>query len=479
MAIKKLKAPYDDYGVDSSGVVWSFKHGTKTKVKSRADKSGHLRVNLADKGSSKNGFREFYIHRLVARAFLGKGDGMVLHKDGDKNNNAASNLEYGSAKKNAQQREAHKRGDEADIIGDEVEFEDSAAPVWRFDNAVEARWEVTPEGYLRADRIVAAEAKIYEYADPNFPDGMRREFVTVQALDSLAQSLIGKPVTDEHPAAGKVTADTWRDLARGVVQLAWVEHPCDENDLQYPACIVSAVISDKALVDKVLKQNVREVSPGYDATLAPAPEGAEFGGAHFLQTARAGNHLAVVLRGRGGSTSSIRLDSAGHAITDEENMEKEELQKKLDEAEAARADMQKKLDAAQAKVDAYEAANKAKEGEDKKADEDKKDERNDAAFVAQYNDRRKAEQTAERFGVAFNAAAPTVDIKKAVVLAKLGADFRVDSAERIDVAFEVASALGGSTPSSFGDAYRRADAMPSTKTTVDEDLFAAYDKKRG
>ena len=482
---KKLKAPFGKYSIDSNGNVWSMVGGAESKVKPRDDKDGYLRVNLADGGTSKNGFKEVYIHKLVAKAFCGGGKGLVLHADGNRKNNKASNLSYGSISKNAKEREQHKR-ERADSE-DEVDVEDLlVSDVLRLDARVKAEWQITPEGYLVADRIIVAQSKVYEYADKTFPDGQRREFVTVEALESLANSLVGKPLTDEHPASGNVDARTWRTLARGTVQAAWVEHPSDDNDLEFPSCVARAVISDKDLIEKVLTKNIREVSPGYNATLSRVPDvsqtpdggGSLYGeaGAHFLQTSRAGNHLAVVSAGRGGAASAIRLDSLGHAYT-EDAMEKEELQKKLDATEKAMQELQAKNDAAQAKIDAFEADMLKKKTDAEEAEEAEKVPKLDAAdFVALYNDRKKTEELATRLDVKFNEKLATQDIKKAVIAARLGADFRrLDSVTEVDAAFEAVVQLtpAPNSPSQLSDAYRRADAKGPTAPSNDT-IFDVY-----
>jgi len=53
---------------------------------------GYYLLNLSKGGTKK----QYYIHRLVAAAFIGPcPDGkQVNHKDGDKSNNCSSNLEY-------------------------------------------------------------------------------------------------------------------------------------------------------------------------------------------------------------------------------------------------------------------------------------------------------------------------------------------------------------------------------------------------
>lgn len=480
MTEKRLKAPFDDYAVSDDGKVWSFKGagGKKSEVASREDKDGYLRVNLAN-SEDKNGFREVYIHKLVARAFLGKGQGQVLHKDGNNQNNAIGNLSYGSAATNAKQREAHARGDSCE--DDDIEFsdKDDIIGLWRFDSSVKAEWEITPEGYLHAKRVVVAQAKEYRYKDPSFPSGERVEFVTVPALESLARTLVGKPVTLEHPPAGRVTAETWRLLSRGVVAQAWVEHPSEHNDLEFPSCVVEAYVHDQELVNLVLKENLREVSPGYDATLAIPPASAtEYSGANFLQTSRAGNHLAITKAGRGGSASRIRLDSQGHAIN-EDTMTPEEMKTKLDAAEKAQADMQTKLDAQQAKIDAFEMASKKKEEAPVEKPEEKRMDSKD--YIGWYNERQEAEAAAVRVSAKYDKNATTLEIKNAVIKAQLGEGFRrLDSESEINGAFEAVVAMlpAPNTGKDLADRFRRADSTSTaTKTSPKEDVLGFYDKK--
>ncbi len=71
----------------------------RVKSKSRVLKpvyitGGYLAVSL---GRNK----QRTIHRLVAAAFFGVSDKMVLHKDGDRQNNIIENLYYGDAFANA------------------------------------------------------------------------------------------------------------------------------------------------------------------------------------------------------------------------------------------------------------------------------------------------------------------------------------------------------------------------------------------
>ena len=57
-------------------------------------RSGYVQIMLTDENNQR---KLKYLHRLVANAFLLPNDEIttVIHKDGDKANNKASNLEYG------------------------------------------------------------------------------------------------------------------------------------------------------------------------------------------------------------------------------------------------------------------------------------------------------------------------------------------------------------------------------------------------
>lgn len=56
-----------------------------------------------DTGMAKN----CTVHRLVALAFLPPGEGQIRHLDGNKLNNHATNLAWGTAKENASDRDSH------------------------------------------------------------------------------------------------------------------------------------------------------------------------------------------------------------------------------------------------------------------------------------------------------------------------------------------------------------------------------------
>lgn len=103
--IWKSVVGYEDlYEVSDLGRVRrtrAYNSSKKEPLKPVFDGKHYLRVSL----SSANKARAFNIHRLVANAFIGIGDGMVVnHINGDKLDNRLANLEVVSI----QQNEAHK-----------------------------------------------------------------------------------------------------------------------------------------------------------------------------------------------------------------------------------------------------------------------------------------------------------------------------------------------------------------------------------
>lgn len=160
----------------------------------------------------------------------------------------------------------------------------------------------TKDGFM-AVRARAARTGVYEYAgrdvDPDNAHGLRDQTIVKVLRDdatvfdtNAAQSFIGKPVTDDHPSVA-VTAGNWRDYARGTVMGAM-------RDGDYLA--FDLLLTDASAIAKV-DGGKRELSNGYSAQL-------EFGtfdhGCQARQTSIAGNHVALVDKGRAGPECSIR-----------------------------------------------------------------------------------------------------------------------------------------------------------------------------
>lgn len=157
----------------------------------------------------------------------------------------------------------------------------------------------TADGYLVA-RARASRSGIYEYSGREIdPKGERfaaddtvrvyRPEEEVFAADSVASFLM-KPVTNDHPAR-PVTADNWRDYAKGVVGKAL-------RDGEFLAFDI--VLMDKATIADV-ESGKRELSNGYASEIEFTPGQTE-DGQHFDATMKQirGNHVAIVDKGRAG-----------------------------------------------------------------------------------------------------------------------------------------------------------------------------------
>lgn len=81
---------HEGYYITSCGKVWSFKSNKFLKL--NPDRNGYLRVYLFKEGTLKT----FFVHRLVAEAYISNPDNLdtVDHKDKVKTHNYISNLQW-------------------------------------------------------------------------------------------------------------------------------------------------------------------------------------------------------------------------------------------------------------------------------------------------------------------------------------------------------------------------------------------------
>ena len=102
----------DGYEIGPDGRVWSvgsnWRGYGKREMEQRPDRDGYLYVRLTIDGKR----RKYRVHRLVAASFLPgcpSSQHQLRHMDGNKHNNSATNLAWGTAKDNADDRSRHGR----------------------------------------------------------------------------------------------------------------------------------------------------------------------------------------------------------------------------------------------------------------------------------------------------------------------------------------------------------------------------------
>lgn len=96
MEIWKKIEGYEDYEVSLTGQV---RKGAML-LKPYMSNSGYLRIKL----NNENGRKAFYVHRLVAMAFIPNPDNLpeINHKDHSKLNNSCFNIEWTTHKSNCE-----------------------------------------------------------------------------------------------------------------------------------------------------------------------------------------------------------------------------------------------------------------------------------------------------------------------------------------------------------------------------------------
>ena len=94
------------YAATESGDIWSYRK--KLFLKPYVSTGGYLKVNLFDRDGRAS---HKYVHRLVASSYLEVPEGAneVNHKDFDRANNSAANLEWCTHVENAKHTLKHGR----------------------------------------------------------------------------------------------------------------------------------------------------------------------------------------------------------------------------------------------------------------------------------------------------------------------------------------------------------------------------------
>lgn len=299
----------------------------------------------------------------------------------------------------------------------------------------------TRDGYL-AVRAKVARTGVYQYTgrevDPDNAHGLRDRAVVNVLRDeatvfdkAAVHSFIGKPITDNHPSEA-VTADNWRDHARGTIMGALRDGEALAFDLLLTdASAIAAVDAGK-----------RELSNGYAAELEfgdfRAPNGTPCQARQAKITG--GNHVALVDRGRAGPECRIAdafaLCDANPEAVARLNIATEKPVKTMlidgltvdvsnaDTAESTIKTLLAARDAATAKVTGLETQVATLTTDKATLEAENKQLKDSKPTPAQLRDAAKqfsiVVDKAKALGVAVTDAMDEAAIRKAVVTAKLG-----------------------------------------------------------
>ena len=176
--------------------------------------------------------------------------------------------------------------------------------VLRFDTGTLGKAERTPQGGIRVPAALT-RVGVFEYTNPD--GSIRREYRPAQEVsreDSL-RTLLDAPVTNLHH--GLVDASNWRRVSVGGVS----GQPRMDGD----HVVGDLVIQDQEVIGLVESGERREVSCGYtcdlDFTPGTTPTGERY---DAIQVGIQYNHVALVPRGRAGSSVALRLDAADNQL---------------------------------------------------------------------------------------------------------------------------------------------------------------------
>lgn len=231
-------------------------------------------------------------------------------------------------------------------------------------------------GFLTVDvPITRAGVFPYKRADGNMQ--MEAKLPEEIFSEATVASARAKPITDQHPPE-EVTLHNVSKYGKG---MSHTDSRVEDNMLK-----VSVTVTDHALIDRIKSGKQREISIGFLSDIVPEQGVYEGDAYQFAQRNVDINHIAIVDKGRAGSTVAIRADSdawqidnneggkrmAKYKIDEQEFEVPSEVKSHLEKQEAQLETAQNKAkdyDTLQGQHDALKADLKAKETELQEAQE--------------------------------------------------------------------------------------------------------------
>lgn len=141
--------------------------------------------------------------------------------------------------------------------------------------------------------------------------------------DSSLDTFRGAPITDGHPSV-PVDASNWSVLSKGHVSDS--VSPAENKFVR-----AELLIQDRAIIEEVISGDLTEISCGYECDLLNNP--GEINGERYdaIQKNIRINHIALLPKGlaRGGRELTVRFDSEGNQIMNEQTEAAPEVQEEV------------------------------------------------------------------------------------------------------------------------------------------------------
>lgn len=340
------------------------------------------------------------------------------------------------------------------------------------------RKERTPDGFLDLWGVAAAVG-VLPYPEHGFS-----AYVPAQTLRDAAASLVGQPVTIEHPEDG-VTPDNARHVTVGTVLESVFDEETGESRVHirlYDAEAIRAVESGEKA----------PLSPGYDVSWRDATdaEKAEHN-AEKVQAGRVYNHLALVEAARGGERT--RLNTDGNPVADKtktkdaEDTTADPANETMDAAKML-SDMKAMFDEIKSMYDQMFPPKKKAEGdedpagagmsEESEADEDPAEA--EKAMDARLKRHLRAADAARAVGIdPATFGAKTLDLERAVGVALVGDSAKTAEAPALSLLMDAAIKTA-ERPTTIADLHNPSMRRPKTNDSATpefrmsaEDAYAA------
>lgn len=319
------------------------------------------------------------------------------------------------------------------------------------------RKQRTPDGFLDVWGVHARVGTM------PYPEHGFSAYVPAKTLADAAASLVGQPVTMEHPEDG-VTPDNARHVTVGTVLESSFDEPSGESRVRirlYDAAAIAAVEADECA----------ELSPGYDVSWRDATDAERTAhGAEKVQAGRNYNHLALTEAARGGPKTRLNIDSTKGAktmadkakATDAEPGEQPEAM----DAGKMLADMKAMMDGMKAMYDRMFPPNAAEAKDAEKPAGEMKDAEKPVlpSMDSLLASHMKAMDAARAVGIDPTAyGAKTEELQRAVAAELVGEAAKTAPAASLPLLMDAALSRGA-RPTTISDLYDPSQRKPTGKT---------------